>query len=292
MLASQVIRHLRAGGPKKRSQTCERSSETGTRPAWTPRQDRTSGLADLSDQRQEERMHAQALDYGFRDGVIHVDPETDGIIAVCLEGEFDLANAPALADRVTSALDSGTGLIVDLTEATFIDSTVIEALVRVAKTAAEQDKIVVLQLGTETVVERAIEIVGIERIIACAHERQEAVQIIHEQIGVTRSNGSADPRYSHEPSAEEQHLHVALRERARNARHAAKETVAHSKDLAWLLSVCRQDTLTSRCAWCRRYRVGEHWLDAGRTPPVRASPTTHTICDDCAQALRDGGVSA
>lgn len=140
-------------------------------------------------------MPASPLHSEFREGVIHVVPEQDGIIAVCLDGEFDFANASTLSDRLARALDNGTGLIVDLGEATFIDSTVIHVLVRTAKTAAEQAKSVVLQLGTSAVVERIIQIVGIERVMPRALNRQDAVRTIQQsrEAGAA-SSGDADKR--------------------------------------------------------------------------------------------------
>lgn len=126
-------------------------------------------------------MPASSLDSEFREGVIHVVTETDGIIAISLEGDFDLANAPTLGERVSQGLDTGTGLIIDLSDATFIDSTVIQVLVQAARAGAERGKPVVLQLGTAAEVERTIKIVGIERVLPRAHERQHAVAMIRQR---------------------------------------------------------------------------------------------------------------
>jgi hypothetical protein len=72
----------------------------------------------------------------------------------------------------------------------------------------------------------------------------------------------------------------------------ARETVAHSRELAWLLGAAIEGAFASRCAWCSRYRVGDRWLEAGRRrPPIPPSRTTHTICEDCVAALREAGLS-
>lgn len=129
---------------------------------------------------ERNKMLAPAFDPQHREGVIHVVLETGEIIAVCLEGDFDLANAPTLGAQLDRALEGGWDVIVDLSEATFIDSNVIDLLLRTAK-AAGREQSVVLQLGTAAIVERVVEITGIARVLPRAHDRQEAVRIIQQQ---------------------------------------------------------------------------------------------------------------
>ena len=125
-------------------------------------------------------MHASALSTEQRDGVIRVVREGDEIVALCLEGDFDLTNARVLGDQIDLALASGRDLILDLSEATFIDSSVIHVLVRASKAAAGREHAMVLQVGTAAIVERVLELTGIERVLARAHDRQEAVRIIQQ----------------------------------------------------------------------------------------------------------------
>ena len=126
-------------------------------------------------------MHASALGSEHCEGAIRVVRERDGIIAVCVEGDFDLANAPTLGDQIDLALESGHNLIVDLSEATFIDSSVINVLVRASKAAGGRQQCMVLQLGTAAIVERVLEIVRIEQVLPRAHDRPEAVRMIQQQ---------------------------------------------------------------------------------------------------------------
>ncbi len=126
-------------------------------------------------------MHASSIGSQNRDGAIRVIAETDEIVAVCPEGEFDLANAPALGDEIDRALEAGKDLILDLSAVTFIDSSVIRVLVQASETAAERKQAIVLQLGTAAIVERVLQIVGIERLLPRAHDRQEALRIIRQQ---------------------------------------------------------------------------------------------------------------
>ncbi len=124
-------------------------------------------------------MHASPV--GSEHGAIRVIHETDEIVAVCPEGEFDHANAPALGDEIDRALEAGKDLILDLSAVTFIDSSVIRVLLRASETAAGRRQAIVLQLGTAAIVERVLEIVGIEGLLPRAHDRQEALRIIQQQ---------------------------------------------------------------------------------------------------------------
>ena len=114
-------------------------------------------------------------------GVVRVVPETDEIVAVCLEGDFDLSNAPAIGKEVGLALEDGNDLILDLSQATFIDSSVVHVLVNASKAVIGSKRAVVLQLGTAPIVERVLEIAEIERVLPRVHERREAVRIIQEK---------------------------------------------------------------------------------------------------------------
>jgi anti-anti-sigma factor len=113
-----------------------------------------------------------------REGVVRVKPERDEIVAVSLEGEFDVANASALRDQVDGSLASGNDLILDLSQATFIDSSVIHVLFEAARAVKGKDQTVILQLGTAPIVERALEIVDIDRVLPRAHDREEALRMI------------------------------------------------------------------------------------------------------------------
>ncbi|MGN6796893.1 MAG: STAS domain-containing protein [Gaiellaceae bacterium] len=135
-------------------------------------------------------MPVSSLDSAFREGVISVS-QADGMVVVRLEGEFDLVNAQALAERLNHALTDAKAVIVDLDDVTFIDSTVIQVLVRTARTATEERKRLVLQLEAAAIVGRAIEIVGIERILPRAYDRQEALRIIQHSDVVNNRDGSA-----------------------------------------------------------------------------------------------------
>ena len=113
-------------------------------------------------------------------GELHVVAAADGIAALCLEGEFDLANAPQIIEEGKRLLAEDKQVILDLSEATFIDSSVIQALAHLGAEATKKGRIAVLQVGTPAIVERVIEISGIDRVIPRTQTRPEAINTIHQ----------------------------------------------------------------------------------------------------------------
>ena len=169
-------------------------------------------------------MHATSFGSKPRVGAIHVVPDGDEIVAVCLEGEFDLTNAPDLGEQISLELEGGNDLILDMSEATFIDSSVIDVLVAASRAAREKERAIVLELGTAAVVERLLEIVSIEQLLPRAHGRQEALEIIAaSRNGVAPARSDKQSRRPEVPdvlsrsnlrsvSEREHRVHVHLRE--------------------------------------------------------------------------------
>jgi anti-anti-sigma factor len=138
-----------------------------------------AGRTSASEGRNE--MLASTFGSEYRDGAIRVVPETDGIVTVCLDGDFDLANRSTLGDQIDLALQGGNDLIVDLSDATFIDSSVINVLVHASRAAVSRKHVMVLQLGTAAIVERVLELARLDQVLPRAHDRHEAVRIIQER---------------------------------------------------------------------------------------------------------------
>lgn len=114
-------------------------------------------------------------------GAIRLVDETEHVVAVCLEGDLDRTNVAALDAAIERALQPGNDLIVDMSEATFIDSSVLQSVVRAAQSAGRTQQAIVLQLGTAALVERILEIVQIEEVLPRVHDRQEALRVIQRE---------------------------------------------------------------------------------------------------------------
>jgi anti-anti-sigma factor len=111
-------------------------------------------------------------------GELQVFAETDEIAVLCLEGEFDMVNSPQILEQGERLLAADKHLILDLSDATFIDASVIDALSRLGTDANENGRTVVLQLGTAAIVERVIQICNTDRVLPRAHTRPEAIDTI------------------------------------------------------------------------------------------------------------------
>jgi len=79
--------------------------------------------------------------------------------------EVDLTNSDGLRDALLNALNAGArGLVVDMTETTFCDSSGIAALTRAARRAAANESSMRLA-ATAPAVLRVLNLVGIDRLI-------------------------------------------------------------------------------------------------------------------------------
>jgi anti-anti-sigma factor len=110
--------------------------------------------------------------------VITVTDATDGIVAVDLAGEFDISTAPELAEQADRALAAGKHLIVNLSDATFIDSSIVHELFAADAAATKIGRTFVLQFGTHAAVERVLEITGTDKALRTAPDRPAAIKLI------------------------------------------------------------------------------------------------------------------
>src|SRR5919204_1422304 len=95
-----------------------------------------------------------------REPVVGLAERGDALV-LSLAGELDLADAPALREALRRAVERASKrLVVDLTQVTFVDSTILGALVE-ARSALGGDAFALAAPGLE--VRRALEISGLDR---------------------------------------------------------------------------------------------------------------------------------
>lgn len=98
---------------------------------------------------------------------------------VSLLGEHDLATQAELEDAVAAVLETDADVVVDLSEAEFIDSSTIHSLERARQLAAERGKRVTVQTSTQhAIVERVLELTGALAAWPVYRTRDEAVEAL------------------------------------------------------------------------------------------------------------------
>lgn len=104
-----------------------------------------------------------------------IDSDTfDGARGVIsLRGEVDIYTAPRLKERLLELLDGGvTGVVVDLSDVTFIDSTAIGVLIGGVRRLHDAGGSMALVVATRPV-ERVLTITGLDRVFSI-HDTREA----------------------------------------------------------------------------------------------------------------------
>jgi anti-anti-sigma factor len=108
---------------------------------------------------------------GYR--VVHVD---GGTAVVEILGEHDLATRDTIRDLFLRLVEANTLVVVDLSDATFVDSSFLSALVTAHKHAGEVGSRLRLQVGTTPIVRKVLEISGLNEYLDCVDGRAEAVR--------------------------------------------------------------------------------------------------------------------
>ena len=111
---------------------------------------------------------------------ISVDDSHGDVIVVVVRGEHDIYTAPALRDRLDQAMatEGAIGLIVDLSAATFLDSSILGALLEGRRQALEKSIGFVVCLGEEPEpgVQRILEITGLVPVFPVVRTLDEALE--------------------------------------------------------------------------------------------------------------------
>jgi len=101
-------------------------------------------------------------------------PAPGGVTVLALSGELDLAAAPAVRARVDEAAGDR-AVVLDLSGATFVDSSMLKELLRANAELARYDTPMVLA-GVPPVVERLLDLTRTAGLFAFAGDREAAVR--------------------------------------------------------------------------------------------------------------------
>ena len=111
---------------------------------------------------------------------IVLDDAAGDVVVVVVEGEHDIYTAPTLRERLDEAIGRGGGIVVDLTGATFVDSSVLGALLAARRRAleAEQGFVVCVGASVEPGVQRILDITGLTPVLPVVSERAAAIETV------------------------------------------------------------------------------------------------------------------
>jgi anti-anti-sigma factor len=114
------------------------------------------------------------------EGSLSVQSVGARIVAVELSGEWDLALEAVLRQEINRGLNDDRDVIVNLSEATFIDASIVGVLIECHGNAQRRGATLVLQQGTAEIVERVLELTRIEDVISRGRTRAEVIRMLSE----------------------------------------------------------------------------------------------------------------
>jgi anti-sigma B factor antagonist len=111
-----------------------------------------------------------AIDFSLSDDALDGD-----CLVVAVRGDLDLFTAPDLKQRLTEAIDAGTTrVVVDLDEATSIDSTTLGVLISAVKRLRLREGDLAVVCSDPAIV-RTFEITGLDEVFGVLDTRDEAL---------------------------------------------------------------------------------------------------------------------
>ncbi len=98
----------------------------------------------------------------MRSGEVGLEKNNEGYTVVAVNGEHDLSTAPGLRSRLEQLIADGDPVVVDLSAATFVDSSILGILLQASRDAGEAGVgFAVAQADGAEAVRRVLEITGL-----------------------------------------------------------------------------------------------------------------------------------
>ena len=111
-----------------------------------------------------------------RTGEFALERTDDRLSVLTISGEHDLSTAPELRRRLDQLLDQGTAGVVDLSPATFIDSSILGVVLDCRRRASEAGVgFTVFHANGADAVDRILEVTGLRNELPVYAGREEAV---------------------------------------------------------------------------------------------------------------------
>lgn len=110
-------------------------------------------------------------------GWCEVERPGDGVGVVVVRGEHDLTTAPEVSARLEALGAEARHVVLDVSQTTFLDSSILHVIYQFAARQRDAGRQIVLQLSTEPIVLRVLEVSGLLSELPCARSRDEAVAL-------------------------------------------------------------------------------------------------------------------
>ena len=109
--------------------------------------------------------------------MIEVERARPGISVVALRGEHDLSTVADVESRIDAALAESSGVVVDLSETTFIDSAVLRLLITTQSRAEERGVGFAVAVPDSSAhgVHRLLDLTGLAERLRTATSREDAI---------------------------------------------------------------------------------------------------------------------
>jgi anti-sigma B factor antagonist len=112
-----------------------------------------------------------------RTGELALERKEAGLAVLTISGEHDLSTAPNLRRRLNALLEEGTSMVIDLSPATFIDSSILGVILDGRRRADEaQIGFAVSRSDGSDAVDRLLEVTGLRAELPVLARREEAVR--------------------------------------------------------------------------------------------------------------------
>ncbi len=113
---------------------------------------------------------------GVRTGELALERNNKGPSVLTISGEHDLSTAPNLRRRIEGLLDEGVPTVVDLSPATFIDSSILGVILDGRRRASESKiGFAVARANGSEAVDRVLEVTGLRAELPVHARRDEAI---------------------------------------------------------------------------------------------------------------------
>lgn len=121
--------------------------------------------------------HRRGILSAVQENRIAVD-RGDGVAVVVVQGEHDVYTAPTLSEQLDALLEEGLPIVIDLTPATFVDSSVLRVLLETRRQADERGIgfAVALGQGDSGPVRRVLDITGLVPVLPVHAGRDDAIE--------------------------------------------------------------------------------------------------------------------